>query len=882
MNDLMTKSFTSYVDLKKEAMRDLEAGPDYDLELSKSNTTMDQNLGLFLEEAENVKKEMGTIREILVRLQESNEESKAMHKPEALKLLRAKINNNIMAVLKKARAIRSQLEEMDRANAANKRLSGCKEGTPIYRTRIAVTNGLRKKLKEVMMEFQGLRQKMMTEYKETVGRRYFTVTGEYPDEEVIEKIISDNNGGEEFLTHAIQEHGRGKVLETVVEIQDRYDTAKEIEKSLLELHQIFLDMAVMVEAQGEQMDDIEQHVMNASHYVKDGTKELKTAKDHQRSGRKWMCIGIILLLIIILVVFVCIALLFAHVSSEDLPSPDDKAANCVLDFSSFPYLPNGDCIGKEWKVQFWDSLSSTLCCRNALNTFAHALTLHARNTGYIFPVQDQWNRCEGNFSRQETVSASSCGFDDFYYGSTSCSNVSLATMQGLDTFKNATLQCSLLSRSFDLCSNCTEAILRARDEQLASLKKGDDQEKAICGVGVVVGIASNLDESLTDDYYRCLSGLDDLDPGDIKIKKSVAKAIFAIFVAIFTVSMVVILIKYVTRDKRRTIYTPKQFQSKEIPNTWSGLYRFSKVEIENAMNIYNEKKCLGRGSAGQVYKGVLPSGQVVAIKHIHRSSTSDSFTKEVDQLSRIRHPNLVCLFGCCSEGGERYLVYEYCPAGNLAQHLLMKKTLLTWERRVKILRDCAMALRYLHNYIDGCIVHRDIKLTNILLTENLDPKLSDFGLAKMLDIDETKVFTDVKGTIGYMDPEYMSNAKLTCASDVYSFGIVILQLLSGQKVIELDLDARDQLTRKAKDVSMGKRPLTDLEDPRLRGTVNRTVFEAILKVAVLCVAKSSKGRPTIEVLFDELEMAWKNTDAESKANKAVIISDNSTSRTLEV
>ncbi|KAF9670211.1 hypothetical protein SADUNF_Sadunf13G0044800 [Salix dunnii] len=312
MNDLMTKSFMSYVDLKKEAMKDLEAGPDPDVEMANASNTMDSNLGLFLEEAENVKKEMGSIREILDKLQEANEESKSLHKPEALKSLRNKINKDIVTVQKKARSIKSQLEEMDRANAANRRLSGYKEGTPIYRTRIAVTNGLRKKLKELMMDFQGLRQKMMTEYKDTVGRRYFTVTGEYPDEEVIDKIISDGSGGEEFLKRAIQEHGKGKVLETVVEIQDRYDAAKEIEKSLLELHQVFMDMAVMVEAQGEQMDDIEHHVLNASHYVKDGTKELKSAKGYQKGSRKWMCIGIILLLIIILVIVVPIATSFSH------------------------------------------------------------------------------------------------------------------------------------------------------------------------------------------------------------------------------------------------------------------------------------------------------------------------------------------------------------------------------------------------------------------------------------------------------------------------------------------------------------------------------------------------------------------------------------------
>lgn len=202
MNDLMTKSFTSYVDLKKEALRDMESGPDLEMGV----TQVDHNLTAFLEEAEQVKQEINSIREILMRLQDANEEGKTLHKPEALKSLRSRVNADILSVLKRARAIRARLEEMDRSNAINRRLSGCKEGTPVDRTRSAVTNGLRKKLKELMMDFQGLRQRMMTEYKETVGRRYFTVTGESPDDEVIEKIISsgDGNGGEELLSRAIQ------------------------------------------------------------------------------------------------------------------------------------------------------------------------------------------------------------------------------------------------------------------------------------------------------------------------------------------------------------------------------------------------------------------------------------------------------------------------------------------------------------------------------------------------------------------------------------------------------------------------------------------------------------------------------------------------------
>ncbi|KAI3459073.1 hypothetical protein Pfo_015736 [Paulownia fortunei] len=164
----------------------------------------------------------------------------------------------------------------------------------------------------------------------------------------------------------------------------------------------------------------------------------------------------------------------------------------------------------------------------------------------------------------------------------------------------------------------------------------------------------------------------------------------------------------------------------------------------------------------------------------------------------------------------------------------------------------------------------------------MEPKLSDFGLAKMLGMEESKVFTDVRGTIGYMDPEYMSNAKLTSASDIYSFGIVTLQLLSGQRVIELDLDARDQLTRKAKDVNMGKRPLTDFQDPRMKGDIISVDFESILQIAVLCVASSSTGRPTIDLVFEELEKAWKNTQREMRARTEKSLLAPTPSKSLEV
>ncbi|XP_021283423.1 serine/threonine-protein kinase CDG1-like [Herrania umbratica] len=567
-------------------------------------------------------------------------------------------------------------------------------------------------------------------------------------------------------------------------------------------------------------------------------------------------------------------------------SPMD--ADCVLDFSSYPYQPSGNCIHGNGKVKLWGSIPSTLCCQNALNTFSEVLAVRAEKTqeSSIFIEQDSWRKCDSPFSNQESVSIHSCGFDQFYSGSSKCSSLSLSQIQRNPFYPQAADLCSNLNSSFEnTCKNCTDAIAMVV-ENLLQLIQGqqNDTERTICNLAVVISVAAAnvTDSSFGANLFSCMSSLDDFDSGYIRLKRPLAKALLAVFIAIIVLILILVLVKFVNLRKRKSNRKlPKPIPSKDI-TTWSGLYRFSKVEIENAISVNYKRKSLGRGSAGEVYQGVLPSGQVVAVKQIYKSNCSDSFTREVAGLSRVRHPNLVSLLGCCIEGDEQYLVFEYCSAGNLAQHLLKKDRVLPWERRVKILRDCALGLRYLHNYIDGCIVHRDIKLTNILLTEDLEPKLSDFGLAKMLGMEESKVFTDVRGTIGYMDPEYMSNAKLTCASDIYSFGIVALQLLSGQKVIDLDLDASEQLTRKAKDVSMGKRPLTDFEDPRLHGNLNRSDFEAILQIAVLCGAKSSRGRPTIDVVFDEMEKAWKNTVADMKTRTEIGPSATPQSRSMEL
>ncbi|KAJ7545011.1 hypothetical protein O6H91_09G102900 [Diphasiastrum complanatum] len=300
MNDLLAKTFTelkakSYVDLK----RDLEAGQGTEM----SGIEMEQNLAGFFEGVDDMKKGMEKIKQLLMKLQAANEECKTVTKAQAVKALKTRMDMDVEEVLKLAKSAKGKLDELDKVNKEHRKLPGCEEGTPADRTRISITNSLRKRLKELMGDFQILRRKIMGEYRETIERRYYTVTGQQPDDQTIEHII-ETGESENFLQKAIQEQGRAHIIDTIREIQERHDAVMEIEKNLLELHQIFLDMAVLVEGQGEQLDDIEQQVYRASAYVGMGATHLHRAKKSQKSSRKWLCMGIILLLILIILIIV--------------------------------------------------------------------------------------------------------------------------------------------------------------------------------------------------------------------------------------------------------------------------------------------------------------------------------------------------------------------------------------------------------------------------------------------------------------------------------------------------------------------------------------------------------------------------------------------------
>lgn len=291
MNDLLSRSFSG--------------GRNGDIEMGNAADGDGANLDKFFQDVEAIKEELKALELLHDQLQSSNEHSKTLHSANSIKTLRTKMDNDVAMSLKKAKLIKNRLESLDRSNATNRNLPGCGPGSSTDRTRTSVVNGLRKQLQSSMKSFNELRQKMSAEHRETVQRRYYTVTGENPDEATVDNLISTGES-ETFLQKAIQEQGRGQVMETVLEIQERHDAVTVIERNLKELHQVFMDMAVLVEHQGEQLDNIESHVNRANSYVTRGTNQLVEARKKQKNTRKWTCFAILLLLIILAIIVLSI------------------------------------------------------------------------------------------------------------------------------------------------------------------------------------------------------------------------------------------------------------------------------------------------------------------------------------------------------------------------------------------------------------------------------------------------------------------------------------------------------------------------------------------------------------------------------------------------
>ncbi|KAL9234075.1 hypothetical protein vseg_008987 [Gypsophila vaccaria] len=230
-----------------------------------------------------------------------------------------------------------------------------------------------------------------------------------------------------------------------------------------------------------------------------------------------------------------------------------------------------------------------------------------------------------------------------------------------------------------------------------------------------------------------------------------------------------------------TLYSVREVEGQLLEN----IRQFSYNELRVATDNFSLSNKIGRGGFGIVYKGVLKGGLQAAVKTLSIDSKQGlrEFLSEINTITNVRHTNLVELLGCCAEGTNRILVYEYLPNNSLDRALLgytSDRSILNWERRSAICLGTAKGLAFLHEELVPPIVHRDIKASNILLDTNFLPKIGDFGLAKLFPEDITHISTRIAGTMGYLAPEYALGGRLTKKADVYSFGVLILEIISGQ------------------------------------------------------------------------------------------------------
>ncbi|KAI3987219.1 hypothetical protein MKX01_031703 [Papaver californicum] len=323
--------------------------------------------------------------------------------------------------------------------------------------------------------------------------------------------------------------------------------------------------------------------------------------------------------------------------------------------------------------------------------------------------------------------------------------------------------------------------------------------------------------------------------------------------------------------KRRKIYRlkEKKFQQngglllkQKISSYEGGMATkiFTAKELELATKNYSDKLILGRGGFGTVYKGTLPDGRVVAIKKskIVDDTQIEQFINEIVVLTQVNHRNVVKVLGCCLEADVPLLVYEYVSNGTLFQHIHDKadgetSIFLSWKVRLRIATESAGALAYLHSAASVPIIHRDIKSANILLDENYTAKIADFGASRLNPLDQTQIDTLVKGTMGYLDPEYFSTNLLTNKSDVYSFGVVLLELLTGEKPLSLMKFQEQRSLATYFIYAMERNELFKIIEPHVVNEGRREQLIAFAELAKQCLNSKGEERPTMKEVTAELE-----------------------------
>ncbi|KAH9307350.1 hypothetical protein KI387_035261, partial [Taxus chinensis] len=528
------------------------------------------------------------------------------------------------------------------------------------------------------------------------------------------------------------------------------------------------------------------------------------------------------------------------------------------------------------------------CCRYVNALVGISMAQYANRTGQLGISSESSEACLSAISDAFKLNGLSsnatalCGLGTRIPVNFQCTNLTtIQEMEQTSKFKQVSLSCMDSVSSLSTCRKC----LNAATVFLHHLVGAEDHMTlSTCRDATFVAIASHGDSEFTIDMASCFFGLSGLQviPGFDTLQKmrflgeQMVKSIKQITV------LITAFLSHVTGMEeqaqhffgKNNLSDSEDFKTASLQGVLdytklvvkggpSAMFRrFSYKEVQRATNDFHT--CIGKGGFGTVYKAQFENGFVAAVKRMNKISQQgeDEFCKEMELLGRLHHRHLVTLKGFCAEQQERFLVYEYMENGSLKNHLhASSKRSLSWRTRIQIAVDVATALEYLHFYCDPPLCHRDIKSSNILLDENFVAKVADFGLAHAAPSGANKfepINTDVRGTPGYMDPEYVITQELTEKSDIYSYGVFLLELITARRAVH----ENKNLVEWAQTYIASCSRLPEMVDPSLADNYNFEELQSLVSIVKLCTQREGKARPSIKqvlrLLYDKLDSASRN------------------------